>query len=163
MTTNEVIIENLRNGLGLLKSLTSDLSDADLIQRPVPAANNALWQIGHLIGAEAWMVNHSAGSTIIELPAGFTERYSKETTKVDDPAKLGTKADLLALFEKVRGQTVKWAESLPAADWSKATPEPLSRFAPTVGHMLSMIPSHVAMHVGQIQVLRRKLGKPVMF
>jgi hypothetical protein len=34
---------------------------------------------------------------------------------------------------------------------------------PTVGHVMMPLPVHVGMHLGQIQVLRRKLGKPVIF
>jgi hypothetical protein len=32
-----------------------------------------------------------------------------------------------------------------------------------VGDILMLHPAHLAMHVGQIQVIRRKLGKPVLF
>ena len=124
---------------------------------------NGLWQIGQLIAAEAMMVNTSAGKTIIELPAGFAERYTKETSSIDDPAKLGNKKDLMALFDKVREKTCAWAATLTPADMAKPTPEKMRQFVPTVGHLANMIPVHVAMHIGQIQVLRRKLGKPILF
>ena len=42
-------------------------------------------------------------------------------------------------------------------------PEALQAFAPTVGHLAYILPSHVMMHLGQIQGIRRKLGKPVLF
>jgi hypothetical protein len=141
----------------------ADMTDDDLRQRPVPSANNGLWQLGHLIASEAFMVNGCAGKTVIELPAGFAEKYSKETCKVDDPAKLGTKAGLLALLEKTRAQTCAWAATLTPADFAKAAPEQMRKMFPTVGHLMNIFPSHVAMHVGQLQVLRRKLGKPILF
>ena len=31
-----------------------------------------------------------------------------------------------------------------------------------VGHLLEMLPAHVVMHVGQLQVIRRKLSKPLL-
>jgi hypothetical protein len=39
----------------------------------------------------------------------------------------------------------------------------MADFAPTVGHLVLMIASHIMMHVGQMQVIRRKLGKPLLF
>ena len=114
-------------------------------------------------GSQPFSCNTSAGKTIIELPAGFAERYTKETSSIDDPAKLGNKKDLMALFDKVREKTCAWAATLTPADMAKPTPEKMRQFVPTVGHLANMIPVHVAMHIGQIQVLRRKLGKPILF
>jgi hypothetical protein len=108
-------------------------------------------------------VNGCAGKTVIELPAGFAEKYARENTSVDDPARLGTKADLLPLLEKVRGKTCQWVATLTPADLAKPAPERIRNRFPTVGHLLEAMPSHTSMHVGQIQVLRRKLGKPVLF
>jgi hypothetical protein len=163
MSLLDVAIDGLKGDLGFLNMTIGDLSDADLLQRPVPSANNAIWQLGHLIKAEAGMVNGAAGKTVVELPGGFADRFTKETAKLDDPAALGTKADLLALFAKVRGATIGWAASLTPAELAKETPEKMRQFAPTVAHLINLLPVHTAMHIGQFQVLRRKLGKPVLF
>jgi len=163
MSQNNVAVDGLRGDIGFLNMTLGDMTDADLIQRPVPNANNALWQLGHLIAAEASMVNGAAGRTVVELPAGFAERFKKGTASVDDPAVLGTKAALLGLFAKVRGASADWAASLTPADLAKESPESMRSWAPTVGHLVNMLPVHTAMHIGQFQVLRRKLGKPVLF
>jgi DinB family protein len=163
MSQNQLLVESLKGNIGMLKMTVADMTDDELRQRPVPAANNGLWQLGHLIASEAWMVNNCAGKTVIELPAGFAEKYSKETSKVDDPAKLGTKADLMALLEKTRDQTAAWAATLTPADFTKPAPEKMRKMCPTLGHVMNVFPSHIAMHVGQLQVLRRKLGKPILF
>jgi hypothetical protein len=39
----------------------------------------------------------------------------------------------------------------------------MAAFAPTVGHLVTMTISHFMMHTGQFQVIRRKLGKPLLF
>lgn len=163
MAQNQVNVDVLQQNLGMIQMTVADMSDADLAQRPVPKANNGLWQLGHLIASEARMVNGCAGKTVIELPAGFEEKYTKETAAVDNQSRLGTKADLLALLEKVRGKTCLWVATLTAADLAKPAPEGIRNRFPTVGHLLLAIPGHTAMHVGQIQVLRRKLGKPLLF
>jgi hypothetical protein len=48
-------------------------------------------------------------------------------------------------------------------DLSQPGPERLKHIVPTVGHVIHVIGSHWTMHVGQFQVIRRKLGKPVLF
>jgi hypothetical protein len=163
MAQNQVNVDILQQNLGIIQMTLADMSDADLAQRPVPKANNGLWQLGHLIASEARMVNGCAGKTVIELPAGFAEKYTKETASVDDQATLGAKGDLLALLEKVRGNTCQWVATLTAADLAKPAPEGVRSRFPTVGHLLLVMPSHTAMHIGQMQVLRRKLGKPLLF
>jgi hypothetical protein len=70
---------------------------------------------------------------------------------------------LLELFAKTRNGTIAWAKTLSAADLDRPSPEQMQRFVPTIGHLVVMIPVHVAMHVGQFQVIRRKLGKPILF
>lgn len=163
MAQNELLVDVLRRDIGFLKMTIGDMTDADLLQRPVPAANNGLWQIGQVVAAEAMMVNACAGKTVIELPAGFSEKYTKATASVNDPAKLGTKAELVAELEKARDKTCTWLGTLSAADLAKPAPEMMRSMCPTVGHLVHLFLSHVAMHVGQIQVLRRKLGKPILF
>ena len=39
----------------------------------------------------------------------------------------------------------------------------MAKFAPTVGAMLLLNANHTMMHAGQFTVVRRKLGKPVLF
>lgn len=159
---NELFASVIGN-LTLLKMTLSDLTDADLLQRPVPGANNGLWQLGHLISAETSMINACAGSTLIELPAGFTDRYKKENAGENDPARLGTKTELLALLERNHEIISKWIGTLTPEQLSAPAPEKLQRMCPTVGHAALLLPVHVAMHVGQLQVLRRMLQKPLLF
>ncbi len=160
---NELLVEALMGNLAFFKNVMQDMTDADLVQRPVPSANNALWQIGHLIVAETMMVNGCAGKTIIELPAGFAERYDKKNIGENDPKKLGTKAELLDLYTKIREKACAWVATLTPADLAKPAPERMRSMCPTVGNIVLLFPSHTAMHMGQVQVLRRKLGKPVLF
>ena len=84
----------------------------------------------------------------------------KEGAKENDPKKLGTKAELISLFDKIRAQTIAYAKTLKESDLDAPTNVP---FAATVGEMLSLQSTHVAMHMGQMQVVRRKLGKPILF
>ena len=77
MTAKDVI----KNTLDFCRMVTveylKDFSDADLLVRPVPAANHSAWQLGHLITSEHEMIS-ALGHKMPELPAGFVERYTRE-------------------------------------------------------------------------------------
>ena len=162
MTTIELIADGCARNLEMLKMLVGDFSEADMMVRPCAGANHAMWQLGHLISSEAQMVG-ACGGKAAELPAGLGEKFTKETSKIDDAKAFGTKAQLLELFGKVRAATVSWVKSLKEADLNKPAPEQMRAFFPTVGHLVLLLPGHLDMHAGQVQVIRRKLGKPVLF
>jgi hypothetical protein len=97
------------------------------------------------------------------LPEGFDKKFTKETSARDDAAFFPNKSQLLEQLAKTRQATIAWVKTLTPADLAKPGPEEMRQWAPTVGHLLGLIPSHTAMHVGQMQVIRRKLGKPILF
>lgn len=159
MNINELFVYSLQQSFGMLENTLADMSDADLMTRPVPSANHANWQIGHMLATEVWFVSKIGGKAI-ELPAGFAERYTKETSKIDDASKFAKKEELLSLFKKARAATIELAKATPAAAFSEKGP---MDFVPTKGSVFNLASMHIAMHLGQIQVLRRKLGKPILF
>ena len=163
MGSNQVAVEMLGSSVFFINLALGDLTDAEFLHRPVASANNGPWQLGHLIKSEAGMVNQCAGKTVVELPAGFTDRYKKDTTGSDDPAVIGTKTELLALFMKNREAVTKWAAGLSDEELRAAAPETLKKMCPTVGHVLQLLPIHVALHVGQWHVLRRGWGNRLCF
>ena len=149
MTQAELYADILARDLELLNKTLADFTDADMLARPTPAANHAAWQIGHLIVAEGQMISAmKPGAPAPELPAGFAEKFKKETASIDDPAFFPSKAELLKLLQATR---------------AAATPERVQSWCPTVGHLAVLLPSHTSMHIGQFQVIRRKLGKPLLF
>ncbi|HVS37508.1 MAG TPA: DinB family protein [Gemmataceae bacterium] len=138
-----------------------DLSDADLLVRPVPNANHIAWQLGHLIMAESGMSSvFLPGVAYPALPAGFAEQHNKDAHLKDTG--FATKAVYLDLFNKVRQATIEAADELSEADLDKPTSGRVAQIAPTVGALLLLNGNHVMMHAGQWSVVRRKLGKPVL-
>ena len=61
-----------------------------------------------------------------------------------------------------RGVTTTLAK-LPEKDLDNPIDGPLARLAPTLGALLLLAANHEMMHAGQFSVVRRKLGKPVLF
>jgi hypothetical protein len=163
MTQLELMADILKRNLGMVKFTLEDFSDADMLARPVPAANHAAWQLGHLILAETGMLKGAGAANVPSLPAGFEEKFNKQTATTDDAGFFPRKSELIDAFTTVRSAFIAWVGTLAPADLDRPTPERMQKWAPTVGHVISVVPEHVAMHVGQFQVIRRKLGKPVLF
>jgi hypothetical protein len=163
MNAREVLRTALKSNQNILNQYVSDLSDADLLVRPVPGANHIAWQLGHLILAEVGLGTQYLGAKYPELPAGFAEQHDKKNASQDPPRGFGTKAEYLALFEKIRPTTLAALDKLSEADLDKPLEGPMAKFFPTVGSFALLFANHLLMHAGQFSVVRRKLGKPVLF
>jgi hypothetical protein len=163
MKATEAVQTALKSTQQTLNIWLSDLSDADLLVRPAPGANHTAWQLGHLISGEPYLVKMACPEAAYPaLPAGFEQQYGKETAGQDSPKGFLTKAQYLDLFGKVRQATLDLVAKLSDADLDRPTTGKMAQFAPTLGAMLLLVSNHTLMHGGQIVVLRRKLGKPIL-
>ena len=139
-----------------------DLTDAELLVRSVPGSNHIAWQLGHMIGGTQQMLRE-LGREAPPLPEGFAEAHSKETSAVDDPARFRTKAEYMALAEKMKTASLLAIDATPDGDLEKPAPESMREYAPTMSAGLGLLGTHWMMHVGQFVPIRRKLGKPPLF
>ena len=71
----------------VLKTYVGDLSDTELMTRPVKGNNHLAWQLGHLISSENSLLNGVCPGAGAELPAGFKEQHEKGTVGSDDASK----------------------------------------------------------------------------
>ena len=136
----------------------------NILVRPVPNANHIAWQLGHLVNSESGLLkDYLPAGTYPELPAGFADRHNKSTASSDSAKGFGTKKEYLDLFNKLRSATITALDKMPEKDLDTPTKGDMAKFAPTVGALLVLQSNHTLMHMGQFTVVRRKLGKPVIF
>jgi hypothetical protein len=161
MNAKEVIKEGLKSTQQTIGQYLGDLSDADLIERPVPNANHIAWQMGHMIVGEIEYFGKRipASTTYPTLPPGFKEQHGNDMAAQNPPKGFFTKQEYLTLFNQARDATVAAVDKLTDADLDKPTGE---KWAPTVGILLVQAAIHTLMHGGQFTVVRRKLGKPIV-
>ena len=160
MTDRDYVIDIYRQQGQLLAAMLADFSEAEMLVRPAENANHAAWQLGHCVAAFAGLINTAMPGAFKPEPQDFVDRHTGMGSKLNDG--FLPKAELLAKFNDANERAIQWMLKLTDAD--KARPiEKLKGFAPTVGHLVYVLPNHIALHVGQIQVIRRKLGKPVLF
>lgn len=164
MQAIELLTGALKGSEGVLLGFLSDLSDADLLVRPVAGANHVAWQIGHLILAERFLVGEQlSGVEYPPLPGGFEARHGKESAASVETTGWLTKAEYERLFRETRAATIAAASKLTVADLDRPTQGRMAAKAPKVGNLILMLSNHDMMHAGQFSVVRRKQGKPVLF
>jgi hypothetical protein len=163
MNAKEAIKIALTSTKDMLGWYLGDLSDADLLVRPVPTANHIAWQMGHLINSESHLLGELPGAAYPTLPAGWDKQHSKDTAGMDPPKGFATKSEYLTQFNKAREVTLATLAKMSDADLDKPTQGKMAKFAPTLGSLILLQSNHTLMHAGQFTVVRRKLGKPLLF
>jgi hypothetical protein len=161
-------IQTIQSALGstqwLLNEFVKDLSDEDLVVRPVAKANHLAWQLGHIIQGEVMMVNSQLPNAgYPALPGTWGDLYGGKGADKDGQEHFAKKADYLSLFNDVHKNTIAAVGRLTDSDLDKPTQGQMAPFAPKLGNFFILVSNHTLMHVGQFTVLRRKLGKPVLF
>ncbi len=163
MNTREAIRLNLDQADNIVRMYLADMSDAELLVRPVPNCNHIAWQLGHLINAEHGMVSAACPDSMPALPDGFAPRYTPETASVDDPKAFHSKPELLDLYTKVRAATLAALEKVSDAEFDRPAPEQFRGYIRSIGDLFSLQGTHWTMHAGQWAVIRRKLGRKPLF
>ena len=161
MNAKDVIRDTINMGDVVLGAYIGDLTDADLLVRPVTGMNHVAWQLGHLIASERKMIA-SLGNVMPELPAGFAERHAKDAADSDRAGDFLSKAEYVELMKRVRKGTRAALDATPEANFGNPGPEEMRSYAPTVGSVFNLIGTHLLMHAGQFVAVRRKLNKPVV-
>lgn len=147
----------------VVQGYLGDLSDEDLLRRPVPNANHIAWQLGHLIVSEHNLNNMVCPDSMPALPEGFAEKHAKETATSDDAGGFCTKHEYVNAMEEQRAGTLALLDKLSDEELEKPAPENIQKFGATVGAVIAGQSAHWMMHAGQWVVVRRQLGKEAMF
>src|SRR6059058_2703073 len=116
MNAKDAIKLSIDSGRMISLGYLEDLTDQELLHRPAKGANHINWQVGHLIQSENEMINIVVPGAMPPLPAGFAEKYTKDTASSDNAAQFLKKAELLKIFEEQRAATLKALDKLGDAD-----------------------------------------------
>ena len=76
MNANEAIKSALDTAEMISMAYLEDLTDEEMMVRPIDGCNHIKWQVGHLIASENKMINSCCPGTMPDLPAGFADRYA---------------------------------------------------------------------------------------
>jgi len=163
MNIQDVVQRSLGRAKMVTGMLLEDLTDTDIMQRPVAEANHIAWQLGHLISSLNAFGNLIKRNAMPPLPEGFSEQHSKATAGNDDSAAFLSKRAYLVLLEQQRDAMMQLLSELSDEQFESESPEKVRGYAPRIVDLVTLIAEHEMMHAGQMSVLRRKLHKPLVF
>jgi len=158
-----IIKQSLEMTAFCVNSYLEDLSDDDLLIRPIEGANHIAWQLGHLITSEHNLINMVCPGSLPALPTGFSECYTQETSELNDGGAFHTKDEYQKLMDEQRTGTLATLDRLSGADFERPAPEQIREYSPTVGATFALQATHWMMHTGQWVIVRRKLGRKPLF
>ncbi|HUU85585.1 MAG TPA: DinB family protein [Phycisphaerae bacterium] len=161
MTAKEVLCDVIEFARRVTRAYLSDFTDDDLLVRPIPEMNHVAWMLGHLIRSEHSLMTRIDVS-MPDLPPGFVDNYTGETSRSDDPKLFKTKDESLALLETDRSTILTALDAMTDDELDEPVPESMHRYARTVAAVFRHVGTHELMHAGHIAAVRRKLGKPVL-
>lgn len=146
----------------VLNSYLGDMSDGDLLKRPGADCNHIAWQLGHLIASNTDILNLVSPGAAPELPAGFADKHSKETDRIEDPSQFYTKDEYLGMMKQFDQALTTAIDKSTEADLDQPSPERFRAWCPKVGDVFVLLVTHSLMHAGQWVPVRRILGKPIV-
>lgn len=144
----------------MLDGLLEDFTAEEALER-VGDFKPLVWYLGHIAVAEnAWLQLHRGAASA--LPEGHMDRYSRGS---DGDADFGDASldEMTALLVELRGRVKKAIAEIVPEDLERETP--VDTFPPLkqCGNAFALVCSHNAYHAGQIQLLRKKMGKTATF
>lgn len=158
-TAQEMIAHALKAAQGLLHRYIDDLKPEEFHVRPCPGGNDTAWVIGHLARTAYRQLKFMQVPNVPDLPAGFEEKFAATKQPAPGEAETGDPKESLRQFDFYHGLLINAVLALP--DDALGDPPPFSTpFFTTLGEALNFLALHVAMHLGQVTVVRRSLGYP---
>lgn len=159
LTPNAVIADALRANQRFAHRYLDDLKPGEYAHQPFPGVNSAAWVLGHLVLTERRALGALGVTDLPTLPAGFDERFRVTKQAADVQHDLGDPGELLALFDTHRAALIAAVEAAPVEALAAPVPTPGPMYK-TAGDVAGFMAQHVAMHMGQVTVIRRNLGYP---
>ncbi len=161
MESKDIIRQTLNSSTHIVKDYIKDLSDEDLLARPVPGMNPIAWQLGHLLSVERKVIEEISPGSCPALPDGFDDMHNKEAA-ANPGANYLTKDEYVKVWDDQYAATLAVLDRLDDAALSEAPQNTFNGMCPTVGHKINFMGLHTMMHVGQFVAVRRTSGKPIV-
>jgi hypothetical protein len=156
---NDVIVQSLASSQKLLNRYCGDLTPQEYLHRPCAGGNATAWIVGHLILTERSALGRVGVTDLPALPEGFEKRFARDESapKASD---YGDVTVLLPLFNRHREMLIEAVKHAGAEVLEKPLEKPSPLYGSRVWEAVNFMGAHVAMHAGQLTIIRRSMGKP---
>ncbi len=157
-TPNDVLVHNLTATQLMVERFTADLQPAEYLHRPTEKANCAAWTVGHLALSDRHVLKQ-LGAPLPPLPDHFDEARFGREEGCPQAGEFGQVTMIVPVFTAHRTRLIEAVRVATEAQLAKPLEKPHPMFS-TLGEFISFMSAHTAMHVGQITIIRRSLGRP---
>jgi len=161
-TRNDVVTD-AKILLGLLSDQTKGMSNEQMVQQPNGIKNHALWNMGHIAVTLDGVVAMLGGQKT--LNADWDKLFGGGSQPVADMKAYPTLEQMQKTLESLSNKAFEMYVNAPSDLLRSANPHAkMMPACPTLGSMVVFLLSgHIGVHVGQISVWRRAMGKDPLF
>ncbi len=147
----------------MLKGYLTDLTPDQWFWTPGEGLTHIAWQIGHLAASEyALLLKRVRGVEEADkrfMPDEFFAHFSRGSTPTPEPAANPPVEEILRTFDDVHDRCIAAVEGYDEGQLDQPLDQPHPVFTTKLA-AIEYQPVHEAMHIGQIVLLRRLMGKP---
>ena len=159
-TPQEAIAYSLRTSKLMFHRFIDDLKPEEFLHRPCLGANCAAWIVGHLTRTDRGQLKAFGASQLPEVSEAFVEQFAAtRMAATGTTAEFGPPQELVHLFDLHRDLLIEQTIQMPTQQLTKAAPWASPLFGDWSEALLFM-GLHTAMHMGQLSMIRRSLGRP---
>lgn len=158
-SAQEMIAHSLHAAQLMMHRFIDELKPAEFLHQPCPGSNCTAWILGHLTRTAHRQLKFLGAANVPDLPAGFEEKFATTKVAATAPGDCGDPKELVRLFDDMHQRLVAQAKQMSDAALAGPPPFAAPLFA-NAGEALNFMGLHIAMHLGQVTVIRRSLGYP---
>lgn len=158
----EIVKQQMHSVRQYLYGMLDGLSEDDWFWSPQTPTTHILWQVGHIAMAQYGLTlfrQRARADIDSELMSGKARKvFMKGTVPVSDRTAYPDPNETLAILERVNQQMLREIDSFDGLQLDEPVDPPHVAFATRYGALL-FASHHEILHIGQIGLLRRMMGK----
>ena len=159
----EIVKQQMHSVRQYLLGMLDGLSEDDWFWTPETPTTHIVWQVGHIAMAQYGLTlfrQRGRADIDSELMSGKSRKvFMKGTVPGSDRAVYPHPEETLAMLARVNQQMLQEIDSFDGPQLDEPVEPPHVAFATRYGALL-FASHHEILHVGQIGLLRRMMGKP---
>ncbi len=164
-TRLQAAVDRLEMARRRVEDFTDDLTPDEWFWHPAEFTTHVAWQVGHLAVSEYNLcLRRLRGRTQADetlIPDSFIEHFKLGSKPVAGSENYPPIAEIQRVSGAVHAQTLRELAALTDEELDVAVEQPHPVFQTKLG-AVDYAPSHEMVHVGQIALLRRLMGKPAL-
>jgi uncharacterized damage-inducible protein DinB len=147
---------------GMLKKFLKDLSPDEWFRQPSEGVTHIAWQAGHVASSQYALCLVRTRGALAEdeqlIPEAFRKRYGRGSTPDPNPEANASAEELLATLDAVAARSEEELRGFVDADLDLPMDKPHPMFSTNLG-AVEFCPYHEILHIGQVVLLRRLIGR----